>query len=103
MENAEFFEWLKTPDGGNCTEAKVIGDGLLYVAIKPLMFHWTMLIGEIGNIYCWENHYCYANRALAEKGIREWDGNGEPTGWHRNPETGRRRVNGDPKTEYVDW
>lgn len=25
----------------------------------------------------------------------------EPTGWYRNPQTGRRRPDGDPNQEYI--
>ena len=103
MTDSDFIEWLKTEDGGRCTEIKIIGGGLLYVAAKPLMFHWTMIVGQIGDTFSFEDRFCYANQELAEKAVREWDGTGEPTGWHRNPKTGRRRVNGDPKTEYIEW
>jgi hypothetical protein len=27
----------------------------------------------------------------------------EPEGWFRNGKTGRRRVDGDPAKEYIDW
>jgi hypothetical protein len=33
----------------------------------------------------------------------EWDGEGEPSGWFRNPQTGRRRPDGDPEKEYIHW
>ena len=97
---AEYFEWLKTPQGGSCTEVKDIGNGL-YAAIKPLLYHWTMIAGEIGDIFGYEDRWCYATQELAEKALREWDGNGEPTGWHRHPATGRRRPDRDAEQEYV--
>lgn len=31
-----------------------------------------------------------------------WNGEGEPSGWMRHPETGRRRPGGDPAGEYVN-
>lgn len=31
-----------------------------------------------------------------------WDGEGEPTGWFRNPETGRRRPDNNPDLEYIN-
>lgn len=102
MTDEEFFVWLTSEDGGSCVEVKDLGDGI-YAAIRRLMYHWTMIVGMVGDINGYEDRWCYATRELAEKGIREWDGNGEPSGWHRNPRTGRRRTNGDPKTEYVDW
>jgi len=33
--------------------------------------------------------------------MEAWDGQGEPEGWFRNPSTARRRVDGDPKKEYI--
>lgn len=32
-----------------------------------------------------------------------WDGEGEPEGWYRHPQTGRRRPGGDPAQEHVYW
>lgn len=52
--------------------------------------------------YQYDNCWCYerADRALEEHAT--WDGTGDPTGWIRNPPTGRRRPNGDPAGEYVN-
>jgi hypothetical protein len=97
---AEFFAWLASPDGGRCREMKEIGEGL-YAAIKPMLFHWTLKVGEIGNTVTYLDRWCYADQAKAEAAIRAWDGSGEPTGWHRHPYTGRRRDNGDPSKERV--
>lgn len=30
-----------------------------------------------------------------------WDGQGEPEGWYRHPQSGRRRPDGDPAREFV--
>jgi hypothetical protein len=30
-----------------------------------------------------------------------WDGKGEPEGWYRHPQSGRRRPDGDPAKEFV--
>jgi hypothetical protein len=43
-----FEPWLLSEDGGCCTEAKRIGDGT-YAAIKPPLFHWTLIVGIIGD------------------------------------------------------
>ena len=99
VDKERFFNYLRSPGGGNCTEVKEIKDGM-YVAIKPLLFHWTMIIGEIGNDFGYFDRWCYASQTLAEKAFSEWNGEGEPTGWHRHPSTGRRRENGNPELEY---
>lgn len=96
----DFSEWLKSEDGGCCVEDKAIGDGM-YVAIKPLLFHWTMIVGQIGDREGYEDRWCYANREKAETALRAWDGTGEPTGWFHHPRTARRRPEGDPGREYV--
>ena len=33
--------------------------------------------------------------------LQQWDGEGDPVGWFRNPTTGRRRPGNDPAKEYV--
>lgn len=33
--------------------------------------------------------------------LEDWDGTGEPTGWIREPNTGRRRPDATPTSEYV--
>lgn len=50
----------------------------------------------------YENVWCYDSVDLAINALEAWDGEGEPTGWKRHPASGRRRINGDPATEYVN-
>jgi len=45
--------------------------------------------------------YCYLTPARALEAMRAWNGEGEPDGWHRHPQTGRRREDGDPSRERV--
>lgn len=97
----DFSEWLKSEDGGCCVEDKAIGDGL-YAAIKPLMFHWVLITGKIGDREGYIDRWCYENRQKAEAALHAWDGTGEPVGWHRHPKTSRRRVGGNPEKEYIE-
>lgn len=97
----DFFIWLCAEDGGCCVRAKTIGGGR-FAAIKPLMFHWTMIIGRIGDRCGYEDRWCYENRQKAEAALHAWDGTGEPTGWHRHPRTSRRRVGSNPEKEYIE-
>jgi hypothetical protein len=79
-------------------------NGEEYVAIRRLMFHWTVLYGLIWEKGLYEDNWCYVTLELAEQAVEEWKSRefqGEPTGWHRNPKTGRRRKDGDPTTEYI--
>jgi hypothetical protein len=105
MDDRAFFLWLVKDganDGGGCVEAKNLGGGV-YAAVKPLLFHWTMIVGLIGDRCSTFDRYCFLTRGLAEWGLRAWDGTGEPVGWHRHPATGRRRSGGDPAAEYIAW
>ena len=80
------------------------GDGT-YVAIYPLMFHWTMIMGAIG-LDTYDERWCYGNRDMAAEALEEWmdrGWEGEPTGWNRHPPSGRRRICGDPETEYIEY
>jgi hypothetical protein len=53
--------------------------------------------------YCgYGDRWCYESYEKAKAALDAWDGEGEPTGWHRHPDTGRRRENGDPATEHVN-
>ena len=52
--------------------------------------------------FSYKNRWCYCSPEKAEKALLEWDGNGEPTGWHRHPTTGRRREDGDPTKETIN-
>ena len=80
----DFEAWLKSPDGGSCAEVKDIGNGL-YAAAKPLLFHWTMIIGLIGDRAFIQENYCYQNREMALIFLRKWDGIGEPLGVASSP------------------
>lgn len=72
--------------------------------IAPLMFTHAILAGltEWG----YEDRWCYHSIWDAMEAIAEWkarDGEGEPTGWHRHPDTGRRRPDGDASKEYIEF
>ncbi|RBB38893.1 hypothetical protein DPV79_16055 [Burkholderia reimsis] len=53
--------------------------------------------------YAYGERWCYHSYADAKAALDAWDGEGEPTGWHRHPDTGRRRENGDPERETINW
>lgn len=38
----------------------------------------------------YEDRWCYSSYAKAKAALDAWDGTGEPEGWHRHPDTGRR-------------
>ena len=47
-----------------------------------------------------DDRWCYQTAADARRALDEWDGTGEPQGWHRHPATGRR-VDKATGREYV--
>lgn len=101
LDELNFMAWLKESCG--YVDPVPIGAGR-YAAIGPLLFHWTMYVGRIGDREGYDTRFCYADRAKAEEGLREWAKRGfrgEPTGWHRHPNTGRRRDDGDPSKERI--
>lgn len=98
---AAYAEFLQSSRGGKCVAAKVVGEGI-YAAVKPLLFHWTLLTGMIGDEHEWAENWCYQTREGAEKALSEWTGEGEPEGWFRHPRTWRRRPDGDPSREYEE-
>lgn len=78
-------------------------DGEEYVAVRRLMFHWTMLRGFYFDCG-YSDNWCYATLEKVLAAREEWMARGwqgEPTGWHRNPKTGRRRPDGDASQEYI--
>lgn len=62
-------------------------------------YTWAILSGL--HNYGYEGRWCYHDYAKAKAAYDAWDGRGEPGGWHRHPDSGRRREDGDPATEYV--
>lgn len=80
---------------------KLLPDGR-EVVLYPLIYGCQVVVGSPDSEVfdnCW--HYDHAE--VAAKAMLEWDGFGEPQGWHRNPMTGRRRPGGDAAQEYIRW
>lgn len=78
-----------------------------YVAISPFIFTHAIVIGLSGDYSGYiNNRWCYESFADALKALNEWESKGfkgEPTGWHRHPGSGRRRPDGNPNKEYVNF
>lgn len=69
QDKEAYFEWLRSEEGGWCTEIKDIGDGF-YAASKPLLFHWTLIMGEIGNKVSYLDRWCYTTQEEAEAALK---------------------------------
>lgn len=57
-------------------------------ALIPLLYTVALVHGLTPHGY--EDRWCYSSMEKALKAMEQWDGEGEPTGWHRHPSTGRR-------------
>lgn len=117
MTYEEYADWLSesaSSDGEFGTASRIprqlifdMGNGQVAYA-ERLMFHWALKTSDIGDTEMYDRRYCYEGgspirvmKALLEWQERDWKG--EPTGWRRDPNTGRRRNDdGDPATEYVE-
>lgn len=111
MERAEveaFFETLlaQEPATGPLSRPRALSDGT-YVMAKPLLFHWTVIRGHVGDSVSYFDRWCFETRELAMAGLEAFpeypEADFDPPGWHRHPNSGRRRPDGDPAREYVEY
>lgn len=76
-ENAEpYLAFRQLPDGR-------------WLGVLRLLFHWTLHVDI--DPWGYRDRYCYRHVYDALRAMREWDGTGDPEGWHRHPKSGRRR------------
>lgn len=78
-----------------------IGDHGL-CCIYKFMYTTAILSGlnDIG----YEDRWCYHTKEAALEALLDWAAHpeqAEPEGWHRHPDSGRRRPDGDKKLEYI--
>lgn len=72
------------------------------IAILPLLYTAAVIIGPEHNpLNAYDDRWCYDTIPHAYRAALAWDGTGEPAGWHRHPDSGRRREAGDPTQEFV--
>lgn len=83
----------------NYTLMKQLPDGRV-CGVHRLMYHWTMHVDI--DAFGYNERYCYATKQGAEQALTDWDGRLEPVGWHRHPESGRRR-NVETGEEWIAW
>jgi hypothetical protein len=72
--------------------------------IAKLIFTWALLADIDRSGY--GDRWCYESYEEALVALAAWEhrgGEGEPNGWHRHPDTGRRREGGDPTKETIQW
>ena len=76
-----------------------------YAVIHPFMFSWGIIVGDLGDDSGYSDRWCFKNFHAAATSLDIWARGGftgEPHGWHRHPDSGRRRPGGDESKEYVN-
>lgn len=68
---------------------KLFANGF-YGAVRPFMYTHAVIIGEIGDTTGYADRWCFFSEKAARAALDEWDGEGEPQGWFRHPDSGRR-------------
>ncbi|BAO90657.1 hypothetical protein [Caballeronia cordobensis] len=78
---------------------KVLDDGR--IAALQTINTWliALAVGIYGHGH--EDAYYYRSRDDAKRALDDWTSKGEPQGWIRHPQSGRRREDGDPAREYI--
>lgn len=90
--------------GADHLHVRPLGDGRAVFLRPMLLGNLRLAIGEVGALW-YDDGWCYqaAQYDEAWRAALGWDGEGEPEGWYRHPDTGRRRPDGDPSKEVVYW
>ena len=65
--------------------SKDIGDGWR-IEFWQMLFNLRLVVTDGGGV---DKAYCYHIDELAYKAFEEWNGEGDPYGWFKDPHTGR--------------
>jgi hypothetical protein len=89
----DFLNWLLKEEG--TIACRDLGDGF-YLCVRQLLFHYTMILGEIGDTVGYLDRWCYNTLEQATGALNaEWDGSGDAPGeWHKHPNSGRVKFDG---------
>ena len=100
LENAAFLSYMKNENG--YTDLKPIQGDTRYAGLYQFMFTSAIIIGKMGDMFSYEDRWCYHSYSDAKAALDAWNGEEgtEPTGWHRHPISGRR-VSEETGKEYV--
>ena len=97
--------WLaRLADANHYFAARPIG-GHRWAAIHHFAFTDAILVGDMFDDWGYADRWCFERGPLALYALDEWESRefeGEPIGWHRHPDSGRRRPGGDPTREYIN-
>jgi hypothetical protein len=88
MLTKEYFAWLVSPELGY-RDPRRIGDGRC-AFIMPKIYTHAIVTARIGDMVGWDDCWCYPTYDDAKAALDVWNGTGEPEGWIRHPDSGRR-------------
>lgn len=92
MNEADYEAWCRREPC--CIEWRSLGDGR-YLMVHRLLFHYTLILGDIGDMIGYVDRWCFYGCSDALEACRTWDGKGDPPqAWHKHPATGRWKVDG---------
>ena len=106
IDAAKLQSFTYLTNGAGFLFVRPLPDGrVLYLA--PLLTGATLGISIDATVCVYQNRWDYpSDEALCPydaqwRAALGWDGDGEPEGWYRHPQSGRRRPGGDPAKEHV--
>lgn len=91
MSDAAEIEKLLKLGCGLYSDMRVMPDGA-FACVARFMFTYAIIYDV--NDWGYEDRWCYHSYEDARDALERWDGQAEPTGWHRHPSSGWR-VNED--------
>jgi hypothetical protein len=96
-------DWLELLSDREKSRVRYREVGEWFIAVVPFMFTSGIIKGYRWAHGRYEDRWCFETLEKANSAFDAWEGMiGEPFGWHRHPNTGRCRTNGDPAQEYVN-
>ena len=104
LARAQILGWRVRHQGADYLHVRALGDGRAVFLLPMFGGNLRVAIGEMGSQF-FDDGWCYQAEQTdqAWKAALGWDGEGEPEGWYRHHETGRRRPGGDAQKEYRYW
>jgi len=101
---ARDFGYSAIAAGAEHLSVRPLGDGRAVYLCPMFGGNLRLAIGWLGS-ESYDDLWCYQDGQgeAAWRAALGWDGEGEPEGWYRHPDTGRRRPEGNAAREVVHW
>lgn len=79
-------------------DTKALSDGRI-VELMRMLFNYRIYVRWPDQVSTYEDCWCYQNPTDARLAFDAWNGEGEPPGWNKHPESGRWRHDGRAQSE----